>query len=187
MVARHSPDELNLVLIDFKGGATFLGLDGLHHIAATITNLADEAHLVARANDALAGEIHRRQQVLRRAGNAVNLAAYRRLRSRDRSLPPLPSLLVVVDEFAELLQQHPDFAELFVMIGRVGRSLGVHLLLASQRLDEGRLRGLNRICPTGSASRPPPPRTRARCWVFQLPPNCRRHRVRHTSVAPTAG
>ena len=89
MVARHSPDELNLVLIDFKGGATFLGLDGLHHIAATITNLADEAHLVARANDALAGEIHRRQQVLRRAGNAVNLAAYRRLRSRDRSLPPL--------------------------------------------------------------------------------------------------
>ena len=81
MVARHSPDELNLVLIDFKGGATFLGLEGLHHIAATITNLADEAHLVARANDALAGEIHRRQQVLRRAGNAVNLAAYRRMRS----------------------------------------------------------------------------------------------------------
>ena len=151
MVARHSPDELNLVLIDFKGGATFLGLDGLHHIAATITNLADEAHLVARANDALAGEIHRRQQVLRRAGNAVNLAAYRRLRSRDPSLPPLPSLLVVVDEFAELLHQHPDFAELFLMIGRVGRSLGVHLLLASQRLDEGRLRGLEshlsyRIC-----------------------------------------
>ncbi len=151
MVARHSPDELNLVLIDFKGGATFLGLEGLHHIAATITNLADEAHLVARANDALAGEIHRRQQVLRRAGNAVNLAAYRRMRTRDRTLPPLPSLLVVVDEFAELLQHHPDFAELFVMIGRVGRSLGVHLLLASQRLDEGRLRGLEshlsyRIC-----------------------------------------
>jgi S-DNA-T family DNA segregation ATPase FtsK/SpoIIIE len=151
MVARHSPDELNLVLIDFKGGATFLGLDGLHHIAATITNLADEAHLVARANDALAGEMHRRQQVLRHAGNAVNLAAYRRIRSRDPSLPPLPSLLVVVDEFAELLHHHPDFAELFVMIGRLGRSLGVHLLLASQRLDEGRLRGLEshlsyRIC-----------------------------------------
>lgn len=151
MVARHSPDELNLVLIDFKGGATFLGLEGLHHIAATITNLADEAHLVARANDALAGEIHRRQQMLRSAGNAVNLAAYRRMRTRDRALPPLPSLLVVVDEFAELLHHHPDFAELFVMVGRLGRSLGVHLLLASQRLDEGRLRGLEshlsyRIC-----------------------------------------
>jgi len=58
LVARHSPEDLNLVLIDFKGGATFLGLEGLRHIAATITNLADEAHLVARANDALAGEIH---------------------------------------------------------------------------------------------------------------------------------
>jgi DNA segregation ATPase FtsK/SpoIIIE, S-DNA-T family len=58
---------------------------------------------------------------------------------------------VVVDEFSELLSQHPDFAELFVAIGRVGRSLGLHLLLASQRLDEGRLRGLEthlsyRIC-----------------------------------------
>ncbi|HTY27787.1 MAG TPA: type VII secretion protein EccCb [Mycobacterium sp.] len=151
MVARHSPDELNLVLVDFKGGATFLGLDGLHHVAAIITNLADEAQLLARAKDALAGEIHRRQQMLRRADNAVNLAAYRRSRSRDQSLPALPALLVVVDEFAELLHHHPDFADLFAMIGRVGRSLGVHLLLASQRLDEGRLRGLEshlsyRIC-----------------------------------------
>src|SRR5262249_4950998 len=61
MIAQHSPDELNLVLIDFKGGATFLGLQGLNHVAAVITNLADEAHLVARANEALGGEIHRRQ------------------------------------------------------------------------------------------------------------------------------
>lgn len=151
MVARHSPDELNLVLIDFKGGATFLGLDSLHHVAAVITNLAEEAQLVARAKDALAGEIHRRQQLLRRAGNSVNLAAYHRSRCHDGSLPALPALFVVVDEFAELLHQNPDFADLFAMIGRVGRSLGVHLLLASQRLDEGRLRGLEshlsyRIC-----------------------------------------
>ncbi|HTY29374.1 MAG TPA: type VII secretion protein EccCa, partial [Mycobacterium sp.] len=141
MVARHSPDELNLILIDFKGGATFLGLDALHHVAAVITNLADEAQLVARAKDALAGEVHRRQQLLRRAGNCVNLAAYHRSRCRDQSLPSLPALFVVVDEFAELLHHHPEFADLFAMIGRVGRSLGVHLLLASQRLDEGRLRG----------------------------------------------
>ncbi|MCI4676944.1 type VII secretion protein EccCa [Candidatus Mycolicibacterium alkanivorans] len=151
MVARHSPEDLNLVLIDFKGGATFLGLAGLHHIAAIITNLSDEAQLVARAGAALAGEIHRRQQLLRRAGNVVNLGAYRLLRGGDHNLPALPSLFVVVDEFAELLHHHPDFAEVFAMIGRVGRSLGVHLLLASQRLDEGRLRGLEshlsyRIC-----------------------------------------
>ena len=70
----------------------------------------------------------------------------------------MPALFILVDEFSELLSQHPDFAELFVAIGRLGRSLGMHLLLASQRLDEGRLRGLEthlsyRIClKTFSAS-----------------------------------
>lgn len=151
MITRHSPNDLNLVLIDFKGGATFLGLERLNHVAAVITNLADKAHLVERAKEALGGEIHRRQTLFRRAGNAVNLASYRRLREGDPALPALPTLFIVVDEFAELLAHQPDFAELFTMIGRVGRSLGVHLLLASQRLDEGRLRGLEshlsyRIC-----------------------------------------
>ena len=66
-------------------------------------------------------------------------------------ITPLPTLFIVVDEFSELLSQHPDFADMFVAIGRLGRSLGMHLLLASQRLDEGRLRGLEahlsyRVC-----------------------------------------
>jgi S-DNA-T family DNA segregation ATPase FtsK/SpoIIIE len=151
MIARHSPDDLNLVLIDFKGGATFLGLEGVPHVAAIITNLADEAHLVTRAKEALGGEIHRRQTLLRRAGNAINLVSYQRRQGIDPTLPDLSTLFIVVDEFAELLTHQPNFAELFTMIGRVGRSLGVHLLLASQRLDEGRLRGLEshlsyRIC-----------------------------------------
>jgi DNA segregation ATPase FtsK/SpoIIIE, S-DNA-T family len=55
----------------------------------------------------------------------------------------MPTLFLVLDEFSELLSAKPDFAELFVMIGRLGRSLGVHLLLASQRLEEGKLRGLD--------------------------------------------
>ena len=55
-------------------------------------------------------------------------------------------LFIIVDEFSELLSHHPDFADVFVAIGRLGRSLGMHLLLASQRLDKGRLRGWNRIC-----------------------------------------
>ncbi|MGE2689575.1 type VII secretion protein EccCa [Mycolicibacterium pulveris] len=147
-IAAHSPDVLNLVLVDFKGGATFLGMERARHVAAIITNLADEAHLVARMSDALAGEMHRRQELLRAAGFA-NTADY--ARARDATQPPLPALFIVVDEFSELLSQHPDFAELFVAIGRLGRSLGMHLLLASQRLDEGRLRGLEthlsyRIC-----------------------------------------
>jgi len=151
MVAAHPPDVLNLVLVDFKGGATFLGLDRIRHASAIITNLSDEAHLVARMQDALAGEMNRRQELLRAAGHFANVADYESARSQGLSAPPLPALFVVVDEFSELLSQHPEFAELFVAIGRVGRSLGMHLLLASQRLDEGRLRGLEthlsyRIC-----------------------------------------
>lgn len=158
MITTHPPDVLNLVLIDFKGGATFLGFERARHVAAVITNLADEAHLVARMNDALAGEVHRRQEVLRAAGNYPDVTEYSRAREGGAPLPPLPALFIVVDEFSELLTQHPDFAELFVAIGRLGRSLGIHLLLASQRLDEGRLRGLDthlsyRIClKTFSAS-----------------------------------
>ena len=63
--------------------------------------------------------------------------------SRAPTCAPLPTLFVVLDEFSELLSAKPEFIDLFVMIGRLGRSLGVHLLLASQRLEEGRLRGLD--------------------------------------------
>lgn len=140
LVATHSPEDLNLVLVDFKGGATFLGCEGLPHTAAVITNLEDEAILVERMYDALSGELNRRQEFLREAGNFANITDYAAARG-DRE--PLPALLIVVDEFSELLGQHPDFADLFVAVGRLGRSLGVHLLLASQRLEEGKLRGLD--------------------------------------------
>ncbi|NMH95239.1 type VII secretion protein EccCa, partial [Pseudonocardia bannensis] len=142
LAATHSPADLNLVLVDFKGGATFLGLAGLPHVSAVITNLADELTLVDRMADALAGEITRRQELLRAAGNLAGVADYAAARRARPDLPPLPALLVVVDEFSELLAQRPELIDLLVTIGRLGRSLGLHLLLASQRLDEGRLRGL---------------------------------------------
>jgi DNA segregation ATPase FtsK/SpoIIIE, S-DNA-T family len=150
MMARNSPEVLNLLLIDFKGGATFLDLARGPHVAAVITNLSDEAPLVARMRDALAGEMNRRQQMLRTAG-CVSVAAYEDARRAGVQLIALPTLFIIVDEFSELLSQHPDFADMFVAIGRLGRSLGMHLLLASQRLDEGRLRGLEahlsyRVC-----------------------------------------
>lgn len=141
MMVRNSPEVLNLLLIDFKGGAAFLDLASAPHVAAVITNLAEEAPLVARMQDALAGEMNRRQQLLRTAGCA-SAAAYEQARRARADMAALPALFIVVDEFSELLSQHPDFAEVFVAIGRLGRSLGMHLLLASQRLDEGRLRGL---------------------------------------------
>ena len=151
MMARHSPEELNLALIDFKGGATFAGLEPAPHVAAVITNLSDKLALVARMRDALTGEMNRRQEALRLAGNLDGIAAYDRARRAGAQFAPLPVLFIIVDEFSELLSQHPDFADVFAAIGRLGRSLGMHLLLASQRLEEGRLRGLEshlsyRVC-----------------------------------------
>ncbi|MGL5929467.1 MAG: type VII secretion protein EccCa [Dermatophilaceae bacterium] len=143
IAATHSTDSVNFVLVDFKGGATFAGLGSLPHTAAVITNLADDKTLVDRMRDALNGELVRRQEVLRDAGNHASVRDYERARAAGADLPPLPSLLVIIDEFSELLTAQPEFIDLFVTIGRLGRSLGVHLLLASQRLDEGRLRGLD--------------------------------------------
>ncbi|BCJ65948.1 type VII secretion protein EccCa [Polymorphospora rubra] len=143
LAATHSSELLNFVLVDFKGGATFASLDRLPHTAAVITNLADELPLVDRMVDAINGELIRRQELLRRAGNHAGLRDYEKARAAGAALAPLPSLLIVCDEFSELLSAKPDFIDLFVQIGRVGRSLGVHLLLASQRLEEGRLRGLD--------------------------------------------
>jgi S-DNA-T family DNA segregation ATPase FtsK/SpoIIIE len=139
----HPPEVLNFVLVDFKGGATFLGLEDLSHVSAVITNLEQELPLVDRMRDALHGELVRRQELLRSAGNYASVRDYERDRERGTDLAPLPTLFVVVDEFSELLAAKPEFVDLFVMIGRLGRSLGVHLLLASQRLEEGRLRGLD--------------------------------------------
>lgn len=141
LAMEHSPDDLGMVLVDFKGGATFAGLGELPHVSAVVTNLGDDLALVDRMADTLTGELVRRQELLRSTGHA-SLLEHRRDRLRGADLEPLPSLFVCIDEFSELLSARPDFIDVFVAIGRVGRSLGVHLLLASQRIEEGRLRGL---------------------------------------------
>lgn len=138
LAATHSSEILNLVLVDFKGGATFIGMEKLPHTSAVITNLADELPLVDRMQDALNGEMTRRQEMLRASGYA-SLFDYEKARASGAQLVPFPTLLIVVDEFSELLSSKAEFMDLFVSIGRLGRSLGVHLLLASQRLDEGRI------------------------------------------------
>ena len=98
--------------------------------------------MVDRMKDALAGEMNRRQELLRAAGNFANVSDYERARLAGAALDPLPALFVVVDEFSELLSQQPEFAELFVP-SAIGQVTSHHLLLASQRLDEGKLRGLD--------------------------------------------
>jgi len=147
LAATHHPDQVNLLLTDFKGGSTFLGMEKLPHTAAVVTNMEEEAELVSRMGEVLTGELDRRQSILRQAGMQVGaagalsgVAEYEKHRERGADLPPLPTLFVVVDEFAELLQNHPDFIGLFDRICRVGRSLRVHLLLATQSLNTGGVR-----------------------------------------------
>ncbi len=139
----HSPEQLNLVLADFKGGATFAGMAALPHVSAMISNLEAELYLVDRMEDALRGEMVRRQELLRAAGNYANVTDYEADRLAGKhDFEPLPALFIILDEFSEMLDAKPNFISTFVQIGRLGRSLAIHLLLSSQRLDEGRLRGL---------------------------------------------
>ena len=152
LALRNPPEELSLVLADFKGGATFAGLEHLPHTAGSISNIEADPTLIDRMQEALFGEIERRQRLLRDAG-FDRADEYRRDRREHPAagFEPLPACLVVVDEFGELLAARPEFVDLFSSIGRTGRSLGVHLLLSSQRLDEGRIRRVEshlryRIC-----------------------------------------
>ena len=142
LAATHHPETLAFVLVDFKGGAAFARLSSLPHVAGMITNLANEGAMIDRTEQALSGELRRRQQLLRDAGDLDDLHEYHRRRDAGAPLAPLPYLVVIVDEFGELLSSRPDFIDVFEAIGRLGRSLGVHLVLSSQQLEEGRIRGL---------------------------------------------
>ncbi len=147
LLATHGPADVNMVLVDYKGGATFAPFAGAPQVSGVITNLSEDANLVERVYASLEGEVQRRQQLLKDAGNLSDISAYRRVRLQrsqaGEDMEPLPHLLVIIDEFGELLTARPDFIELFLSIGRIGRSIGVHLLLSSQRIEGGKLRGLD--------------------------------------------
>ena len=116
----------------------------LPHVSAMISNLESELSLVDRMQEALRGEMVRRQEILRQAGNYANVTDYEadRLAGKHK-FPPMPALFIILDEFSELLSAKPEFVDLFVAIGRLGRSMSIHLLLSSQRLESGRLKGLD--------------------------------------------
>ncbi len=122
------PDHVALVLIDYKGGAAFDRCAEMPHVAGMVTDLDDR--LAERALVCLEAELRRREERLRAAG-AEDLAAFR-ARSRPGA-EPLPRLVVVVDEFATLAAELPDFLHSLVGIAQRGRSLGVHMVLATQR------------------------------------------------------
>ncbi|WP_390884247.1 FtsK/SpoIIIE domain-containing protein [Actinomyces viscosus] len=119
----HPPDRLTMVLVDYKGGAAFGPLAGLPHTAGVLTDL-DPAG-TQRALSSLETEVHRRERILAAHG------------AKDvSSLPPgvvIPHLVVAVDEFATLVGEHAEVLETLVRIAAQGRSLGIHLILATQR------------------------------------------------------
>lgn len=115
----HSPDRVLFVLADFKGGTAFEPLRMLPHVVAVITDLDDEG--ARRGVSSLTAELRRRESVLAAAG------------ARDVSESEMPRLIIVVDEFAALLQEHPDLGAVFTDIAARGRALGMHLILGTQR------------------------------------------------------
>ncbi len=122
------PEELTFVLVDFKGGAAFGPCAGLPHVVGMVTDLDD--HLVSRALASLRAELRRRERILATVG-ANDLAAYQRLRVAGSE--PVPRLVVVVDELRALVEELPEFVTGLVRLAALGRSLGVHLVLATQR------------------------------------------------------
>ncbi|HEY8544141.1 MAG TPA: FtsK/SpoIIIE domain-containing protein [Acidimicrobiales bacterium] len=143
LAAHHDPDHLTFVLIDFKGGAAFDECARLPHTVGLVTDL--DEHLAERALRCLEAELKHRERVLRAAG-ATDLPDYLGLQRRvagagagagaadvGPALEPLPRLVVIIDEFATLKAELPTFVDALVGIAQRGRSLGVHLLLATQR------------------------------------------------------
>ncbi|MDQ4213454.1 FtsK/SpoIIIE domain-containing protein [Microbacterium sp. ASV81] len=126
MAAAHSPDRLTFLFVDYKGGAAFADCVQLPHTVGLVTDLSP--HLVRRALESLRAELRHREHVLNAAG-AKDLASMEK--SGDPACPP--SLVIVVDEFAALVQEVPEFVDGVVDVAQRGRSLGLHLVLATQR------------------------------------------------------
>ncbi len=173
LAVTHSSEILNFVLVDFKGGATFAALDKLPHTSAVITNLEDELPLVDRMLDAIQGELVRRQELLRQAGNYDIQRDYERARAAGVPLRPLPSLLIICDEFSELLTARPGLHR-DVRADRPGRPVARACTCCSPRSGWRRAgcAAWRPTCPTGSACGRSPPWTAARCSAYPTPTSC---------------
>ncbi|MER7841345.1 FtsK/SpoIIIE domain-containing protein [Streptomyces sp. NPDC096040] len=130
LAVANRPDALNYVLIDYKGGSAFMDCARLPHTVGMVSDL--DAHLTERALASLAAELHRRERILFEAA-AKDIEDYNDTRRLRPELEPMPRLMLVIDEFASLVAELPDFIAGLVDIARRGRSLGVHLVLATQR------------------------------------------------------
>ena len=126
----NRPDELAFVLVDYKGGAAFRDLAELPHVVGLVTDL--DPHLAERALASLQAELTRRERLLADAG-ASSFSEYLARRDAGGVGEPLARLVLVVDEFRLLADELPTFLDGLVRLASIGRSLGVHLVLATQR------------------------------------------------------
>lgn len=142
MCINYSPDDVAFILIDYKGGGLAGAFENkvtginLPHLAGTITNL-DKAEM-DRTLVSINSELKRRQTLFNEARDnlgesTIDIYKYQRFFKEGRVKEAIPHLFIICDEFAELKSQQPDFMDNLISVARIGRSLGVHLILATQK------------------------------------------------------
>ena len=136
MMINYSPNEVAFVLVDFKGGDMARPFLKSPHLAATISNLS--GNTLYRALVSLEAEVKNRQRIFNESAtilgiDKIDINSYHKYFKEHRLEYPLPHLVIVIDEFAQLKTKHPEFMEKLVDIAQVGRSLGIHLILATQK------------------------------------------------------
>ena len=130
LAVNFSPEDVSFFLIDFKGGGMANLFEGLPHLSGRISNLS--GNQVRRAMISIKSENMRRQKLFSEYGvNNINL--YTKLYKNQETEIPVPHLFIIIDEFAELKREEPDFMKELISVAQVGRSLGVHLILATQK------------------------------------------------------
>ena len=142
MAINYSPDDVAFILIDYKGGGLAGAFENkvtnvyLPHLAGTITNL-DKAEM-DRTLVSIDSEVKRRQKIFNEARDQLNestidIYKYQGFYKEGKLTEPVPHLFIICDEFAELKAQQPEFMSNLISVARIGRSLGVHLILATQK------------------------------------------------------
>ena len=150
LLTTHSADRLIVIYADFKGEAGADIFRNFPQVVAVISNMAEKRSLADRFADTLRGEVARREQLLKEAGRRVQGSAFNSVTEYEAAiaaghdLPPMPTLFVVADEFTLMLAEHPEYADLFDYVARKGRSFRIHILFASQTLDVGRIKDIDK-------------------------------------------
>jgi len=152
----HSTEALNIVFTDFKLKSAAGMIGRFPHVVAAVSNLAEEKHLVGRLYDTLDGELDRRGEMIAALDDCPDVTNYNQRRLQDPSLPPIPALWVITDEYNEVFADPiygPKFRKLYLRIARVGRSLHVFLKLVGQTKDTQNLRDISKLLGYSIAAR----------------------------------